>query len=149
MLFRSLRGRLSRERRQVLAVDPSQRAVAGRPDVDSIAAARSTPDHMLRIGPRTAVIRTEHDIDDQVAAYENAYRAYHDAESDGQTLMQSSLPKVMLVPGVGGIAAGPDVATARLRLELAAHTHAATAATLDSFGGSSWLTPAEVWEFEA
>ncbi len=143
-----LRGRLSRERRQVLAVDPSQRAVAGRPDVDSIAAARSTPDHMLRIGPRTAVIRTEHDIDDQVAAYENAYRAYHDAESDGQTLMQSSLPKVMLVPGVGGIAAGPDVAMARLRLELAAHTHAATAATLDSFGGSSWLTPAEVWEFE-
>ena len=49
----ALRGRLSRERRQVLAVDAGQREIADRADVEEIAAMRSTPDHMLRIGART------------------------------------------------------------------------------------------------
>jgi rhamnose utilization protein RhaD (predicted bifunctional aldolase and dehydrogenase)/NAD(P)-dependent dehydrogenase (short-subunit alcohol dehydrogenase family) len=48
-----LRGRISRERRQVLAVDAAQQAIAERPDAGEIAAMRSTPDHMLRIGART------------------------------------------------------------------------------------------------
>ena len=46
----ALRGMVSNERRQVLAVDAAQRAIADRDDVDEIAAMRSTPDHMLRIG---------------------------------------------------------------------------------------------------
>src|SRR4029077_739190 len=53
-LLARLRGRLSSERRQVLAVAPGQRLLADRADVDAIAALRSTPDHMLRIGRRTA-----------------------------------------------------------------------------------------------
>ena len=48
-----LRGRLSQERRQVLAVDAGQQAIADRADADEIAAMRSTPDHMLGIGART------------------------------------------------------------------------------------------------
>src|SRR6266550_8082683 len=43
----ALRGRLSQERRQVLAVDAGQQAIADRADADEIAAMRSTPDHML------------------------------------------------------------------------------------------------------
>jgi len=107
-----LRGRVSRERRQVLAVDAAQRALAERPDAAEIAAMRSTPDHMLRIGART--------------------------NGDGP---------VFLVPGVGCVAAGPDPRTARMRLELAAHSHATTAATRDRFGGASWLTEQEVDDF--
>jgi rhamnose utilization protein RhaD (predicted bifunctional aldolase and dehydrogenase)/NAD(P)-dependent dehydrogenase (short-subunit alcohol dehydrogenase family) len=49
----ALRGRVSRERRQVLAVDAAQQALADRADADEIASMRSTPDHMLRIGART------------------------------------------------------------------------------------------------
>jgi rhamnose utilization protein RhaD (predicted bifunctional aldolase and dehydrogenase)/NAD(P)-dependent dehydrogenase (short-subunit alcohol dehydrogenase family) len=49
----ALRGQVSQERRQVLAVDAAQEAIAERNDADEIAAMRSTPDHMLRIGTRT------------------------------------------------------------------------------------------------
>jgi rhamnose utilization protein RhaD (predicted bifunctional aldolase and dehydrogenase)/NAD(P)-dependent dehydrogenase (short-subunit alcohol dehydrogenase family) len=49
----TLRGGLSKERRQVLAVDAAQQAIADRDDADAIAAMRSTPDHILRIGPHT------------------------------------------------------------------------------------------------
>jgi rhamnose utilization protein RhaD (predicted bifunctional aldolase and dehydrogenase)/NAD(P)-dependent dehydrogenase (short-subunit alcohol dehydrogenase family) len=107
-----LRGRWSRHRRQVVAVDTAQRILADRPDAAEIAAMRSTPDHMLHIGPRTG--------------------------GDGP---------VVFVPGLGCAAAGPDRRTARMRVELAAHSHASVAATLDRFGGASWLSRAEVEDF--
>ena len=108
----ALRGRVSRERRQVLAVDAGQQALADRPDAEAIAAMRSTPDHMAQIGAMTG--------------------------GDGP---------VFLVPGVGCVAAGPNAAAARRRLELAAHSHATVAATLDRFGGASWLSQDEVRDF--
>jgi NAD(P)-dependent dehydrogenase (short-subunit alcohol dehydrogenase family) len=120
-----LRGRLSRGQRQVLAVDRNQRALADRDDVDAIAAARSTPDHILRIGGRTCVLRNNGDVD----VFEGS-------------------PRVLLVPGLGCVAAATDARTARVRLELAAHSHATTAATRDAFGGSSWLDEREVHDFE-
>ena len=57
-------------------------------------------------------------------------------------------PRVFLVPGHGVIAAAPDSRAAGVRLEIAAHTHASVGATLDRFGGSSWLDDAEVHDFE-
>jgi len=48
-----LRGKASKRRRQVLAVDAAQQTFADRDDAEAIAAMRSTPDHMLRIGART------------------------------------------------------------------------------------------------
>jgi NAD(P)-dependent dehydrogenase (short-subunit alcohol dehydrogenase family) len=108
----ALRGKVSKQRRQVLALDAAQRAIADRDDAGEIAAMRSTPDHMLRIGARTG--------------------------GDGP---------VFLVPGLGCVAAGPNARTARLRLEIAAHTHASIAATRDRFGGASWLSDEEVRDF--
>jgi rhamnose utilization protein RhaD (predicted bifunctional aldolase and dehydrogenase)/NAD(P)-dependent dehydrogenase (short-subunit alcohol dehydrogenase family) len=49
----ALRGTVSKEHRQVLAVDAAQQPIADRDDAGEIAAMRSTPDHMLRIGART------------------------------------------------------------------------------------------------
>jgi rhamnose utilization protein RhaD (predicted bifunctional aldolase and dehydrogenase)/NAD(P)-dependent dehydrogenase (short-subunit alcohol dehydrogenase family) len=118
-----LRGRLSTERRQVLALDRSQRRFAERGDVQTLAGIRSTPDHMLRIGARTAVLR------------------------DGTDGVDPSV-RVVLVPGLGCVAAAPAARAARMRLEVAAHTHAAVAATLDAFGGASWLDDREVHDFE-
>jgi NAD(P)-dependent dehydrogenase (short-subunit alcohol dehydrogenase family) len=117
-----IRGRLSRERRQVLAVDRSQRRLSDRADVASVAAMRSTPDHMLRIGARTAVVRDGEDVDSEA--------------------------RVALVPGLGCVAAAPDARTARIRAEIAGHTHAAVAATLDAFGGASWLDEREIDDFQ-
>jgi rhamnose utilization protein RhaD (predicted bifunctional aldolase and dehydrogenase)/NAD(P)-dependent dehydrogenase (short-subunit alcohol dehydrogenase family) len=108
----ALRGSVSKERRLVLAVDRRQRALAEREDAAEIAAMRSTPDHMLRIGPET-----------------------------------NGGGPVFLVEGVGCVAAGPDPRTARMRVEIAAHSHASIAATRDRFGGASWLSQQEVRDF--
>jgi NAD(P)-dependent dehydrogenase (short-subunit alcohol dehydrogenase family) len=62
--------------------------------------------------------------------------------------MQSLAPRVILVPGFGCIAAGPDVQAARTRIEIAGHSHAAVAAALDRFGSASWLDEREVFDFE-
>jgi rhamnose utilization protein RhaD (predicted bifunctional aldolase and dehydrogenase)/NAD(P)-dependent dehydrogenase (short-subunit alcohol dehydrogenase family) len=123
-----LRGALSREQRQVLVVDTAQRALADRADVADIAAMRSTPDHMLRIGARSCVLGAADDVDEVVAG--------------------EAVPRLVLVPGLGCIAAGPDAATARIRAELGAHSHASAAATLDAFGATSWLTEQDVYDFE-
>jgi rhamnose utilization protein RhaD (predicted bifunctional aldolase and dehydrogenase)/NAD(P)-dependent dehydrogenase (short-subunit alcohol dehydrogenase family) len=116
-----LRGRLSSEQRVVLATDGSQRELADRSDVEQVASMRSTPDHMLRIGARTAVVDLDGELPDA---------------------------RVFLVRDFGCVAAGPDSRSARMRAEIGAHTHASVAATLDRFGGASWLTDAEVEDFE-
>jgi rhamnose utilization protein RhaD (predicted bifunctional aldolase and dehydrogenase)/NAD(P)-dependent dehydrogenase (short-subunit alcohol dehydrogenase family) len=117
-----LRGRVSRDRRQLLGTDTSQLQYAGRDDVEVLASMRSTPDHMLRIGARTCVLSVDGELEDDA--------------------------RVFLVRGCGAVVAGPDQKAVRQRLELAAHTHASVAATLDRFGGVSWLTPEEVHDFE-
>jgi rhamnose utilization protein RhaD (predicted bifunctional aldolase and dehydrogenase) len=97
-----LRGRLSRGRRQMLVVDEGQRALAGRADVEDVAAARSTPDHMLRIGTRTAVIGLADDVDAAVGAFEAEYAAYleRNPAPDVGLPRVSGLPRVVLVPGL-------------------------------------------------
>jgi rhamnulose-1-phosphate aldolase/alcohol dehydrogenase len=144
-----LRGRLSQEQRQILAVDVAQRDIADRSDVDKVAAQRGTPDHMLRIGSRSCALDIEGGLDAAVAAFEDASRAAYERQAgpDGPA-MQSPQPRVFLVPGLGCVAAGVDAAQAATRLELAAHSHRTTAATLDAFGGSTWLDEREVFDFD-
>jgi rhamnose utilization protein RhaD (predicted bifunctional aldolase and dehydrogenase)/NAD(P)-dependent dehydrogenase (short-subunit alcohol dehydrogenase family) len=128
-----LRGALSGQRRVVLVPGRSQRRLADRPDVERLASMRSTPDHMLRIGGRSAVIPLDGDVD---AAIE-AFRATRGAD-----------PRLVLVPGFGVVAAAPDARAAAARIEIASHTHRSVAATLDRFGDASWLDEAEVHDFE-
>ena len=120
-----LRGRVSHERRQVLATGLGQQPYANRSDVDVLASMRSTPDHMLRIAGRSCVVDLDGDLDS--------------VEGDA---------RVFLVQGFGVVAAAPDAKAARQRVEIAEHTHASVAATLDRFGSASWLTPEEVRDFE-
>jgi rhamnulose-1-phosphate aldolase/alcohol dehydrogenase len=142
-----LRGSLSREQRQVLVVDAGQRGLADRADVAAVAAMRSTPDHMLRIGARSAVLRPGDDVDHVVGAFAADARVAYEAHAAGEPML-SPLPRLVLVPGLGCVAAGPDIATARLRAELGAHSHGSAAATLDAFGSTSWLTEQDVFDFE-
>ena len=57
-LLAALRARLAAGgRRKLLHVDVTQRDLADRDDVEAVAAGRGTPDHVLRIGTRSAVVR--------------------------------------------------------------------------------------------
>jgi rhamnulose-1-phosphate aldolase/alcohol dehydrogenase len=142
-----LRGRLCRDRRQVLAVDHAQRAIADRADVERLARVRSTPDHMLRIGAETLVLGLDDDLSAKVEEFESARRAAFERHAGGEAELSRS-PRVVLVPGLGCVAAGPDQRAAAMRCELARHSHAAVAATLDRFGSASWLDEADVFGFE-
>lgn len=151
-LIVALRSRLSRERRSVLHIDRTQRALADRPDVDQVAtAARATPDHILRIGTASAVVRGAAEIESVVDAYERDYRAYFDRHRDRLPpgiAMLNPLPRVVLVPGLGCLAAGPDARTARANAEIAFRSHTVTAAVLDAFGEVSWLDEVEKFAFD-
>jgi rhamnulose-1-phosphate aldolase/alcohol dehydrogenase len=140
-----LRGLVSRGRRQVLALDTAQRDLADRADAASIAAGRSTPDHVLRIGTCSCLL--DGDPEERIAAFEAGYAAFFERHATGETMLDPR-PRVFLVPGVGCVSAGPDAETARLRLELAAHSHRTVAATLDAFAGSSRLDERDVFEFD-
>ena len=151
-LLLRLRGRLSRERARVLWIDRSQRSLADRPDVEAVAAsARATPDHVLRIGPWTAVIRSAEEVDAAVDAYEQQYLAYFERNRtrlpEGLTMLSAS-PRVILVPGLGCITAGPDAKTAGVAAEVAFRSHRVTAQVLDTFGEVRWLNEREIFDID-
>jgi rhamnose utilization protein RhaD (predicted bifunctional aldolase and dehydrogenase) len=151
-LLLTLRGLLSRQGRRVLHLDPGQRAFADRPDVDLVAtAARATPDHVLRIGARTLVVHDPEAMAEAVAEFEAAYRAYftrHQHRLPPGLAMLSPLPRVLLVPGLGAVAAGADARAARVNAEIAARSHLVTARVLDAFGEVDWLAEADVFDFD-
>jgi hypothetical protein len=151
-LLLELRGRLSRDQRRILHVDPFQRALADRADVAAVAtAARATPDHILRIGHASAVIRSAAEIDSVIDDFEQDYIAYFERNRHrlpARQTMLNPLPKVLLVPGLGCVAAGSDVRAARVNTEIAYRSHLVTATTLDVFGESAWLSEADIFDFE-
>jgi rhamnose utilization protein RhaD (predicted bifunctional aldolase and dehydrogenase) len=151
-LLVALRGRLSRDRRSILALDRSQRQLADRHDVETVAtAARATPDHILRIGARSAVIRSAADVAPVVDAFADDYTAYFARHGDRLPEglgMLSPLPRVILTPGLGAIAAGPDAKTARVNAEIAYRSHRVTAMTTDAFGEIDWLSEEDIFDFD-
>ena len=150
-LLVALRGRLSRQRRVVLHIDRSQRELADREDVERVAAARATPDHVLRIGVRGVVVRGAADVAPAVDEFEASYRAYFERNRDGAAdglPMHGELPVVALVPGLGCVTAGADASTARMHAEIALRSHLVGAQTLDAFGALEWLSEREQFEFD-
>ncbi len=62
--------------------------------------------------------------------------------------MLSPAPRVVLVPGLGAVAAGPDARTARVNVEIAARSHLVTAQVLDAFGAVEWLDERDIFDFD-
>ena len=62
--------------------------------------------------------------------------------------MLNPLPRVVLVPGLGAVAAGTDAKTARANAEIAYRSHRVTAMTRDAFGAIDWLSEADVFDFD-
>jgi rhamnose utilization protein RhaD (predicted bifunctional aldolase and dehydrogenase) len=148
----ALRDALSADGRRVLHVDrDGGRRLADRPDVDAVAAGRSTPDHMLRIGTRSAVVRASSEVDAVVGAFADENRAYverHAARLPAGIGPLSPLPRVVLVPGLGLVAAGPDPRAARVNADIAYRSHLVTADVLDVFGRVAWLDEDEIFDFD-
>jgi rhamnose utilization protein RhaD (predicted bifunctional aldolase and dehydrogenase) len=134
-----------------LVVDDRQRPLADREDVDELRRWRGTPDHMLRIGPRSAVLEDAGTVADVLDAYAAEYVAYYERHEervpDGYGMLSAS-PRVFLVPGVGTIATGADERAARVNADLSLHSHRVTALALDAFGAIRWLDEREVFDFE-
>lgn len=150
-LLLTLRGVLSRDGRHILHVDRTQRILADRPDVDLVATARATPDHILRIGARSLVVRDPEEIASTVAAFVEHYHEYftrHRHRLPPDMEMLSSLPRVVLVPGLGCVAAGPDARAARVNAEIARRSHLVTARVLNAFGAVKWLGEREIFDFD-
>lgn len=151
-LLLDLRGILSTDGRRVLHLDRGQRAFADRPDVALVAtAARATPDHVLRIGARSLVVPDPGAVAEAVETFVAEYRAYfarHQQRLPEGLEMLSPLPKVILVPGLGAIAAGADARTARVNAEIAARSHLVTSRALDAFGEIEWLDEADIFDFD-
>ena len=114
-------------------------------------AGRATPDHILRIGAWSAVVRGADEVDEVVDDFERAYIAYfarHRNRVPPGVEMLSPLPRVFLVPGLGTIATGTDAKIARANAEIAYRSHRVSAMTNEAFGRMSWLTEEEVFDFD-
>ena len=86
-----------------------------------------------------------------MGAFERDYRAYFERHRhrlpEGFAMLEP-LPRVVLVPGLGAVAAGPNPSTARVTAEIAHRSHLVTARVLDAFGRTAWLSEADVFDFD-
>jgi rhamnose utilization protein RhaD (predicted bifunctional aldolase and dehydrogenase)/NAD(P)-dependent dehydrogenase (short-subunit alcohol dehydrogenase family) len=96
----------------------------------------ATPDHVLRTKPLPLILRLDGvsvtgdrelraAIDEAVGAYRDAYDRYFVRQATAKGVTRTRLdpdPRIVLVPGLGLIAAGSTAADARAAAELYAHT---------------------------
>lgn len=154
-LLLHLRGRLSRTGRRVLRVEPRLREVADRPDVaDVVAAGVSSGDHMLRIGPWSAAVPDPHDLASAAAVVDEHAARYGDYVERNLGLLPAGTqphdpaPRVLLVPGLGGVTTGRSLAEAQVLGDIASRTHAVAATVIDAFGRPEPLSEAETFRFD-
>ncbi len=147
----------------VLEVDQSPEAVAfassvRAPDVSQIGA--PCPDHLINTKHKPLVVRFDPDSDDAAALadafkdgveeYAAWYRKYYDANLDEETRrfpIDPAGPRVVLVPGIGMVTAGPDAGKARFARDLY-HRAIAVEDTADALGGFRSLSESEAFAIE-
>ncbi|MDT0684288.1 class II aldolase/adducin family protein [Roseicyclus sp. F158] len=108
---------------------PSIRAYLGRADLAELSRrGTATPDHVIRIKPFGMILEADADrgrVDQALDAYEAEYRAYFDrnaSRASEEKVMLDPLPRIVLIPGVGGIALGRDAKAARIAGDLLEQT---------------------------
>ena len=136
-----LRGRLSRDAAAgSRASTAAQRWFADRPDVATLAALRSTPDHMLRIGARTCVLAARR-RPRGASSVRGGGAAQYDRTPRGE-LPQRPAPGCSSSRASAASPPGPIAATARMRAEIAASHARHGRRDARPFGGASWLDDA-------
>lgn len=154
-LLLRMRGALSLTGRRVLHVDERLRAIADRADRTELAAAGvPTGDHMLWIKPWPVVLDEPADASAVAAAidgYRARYEAYYAAHTpllEGDIAMRDPLPRVALVPGLGGVVAGASREDAMRAAETAYHAQTTLARAKDAFGALAPLPESETFRFD-
>lgn len=150
----AIRGGFSRGRHRIVHIDNRLKDIASRPDVKTIVSAGvSSADHMLRIRPFSVVIddTSPEGITRAFDDYDEAYQGYASRQGhhlpDGYELFDG-VPKVALLPGVGALTVGDNLAEARMLADIAFHTHSVAARVLDSFGQVEAMPESEIFRFE-
>lgn len=131
----TLRGALSSERRAVLHWRPTPEALAFAADANlqNLIRGPITPDHVIRTKQRPLVldvaghdgIALRHAVDRALADYRAAYLDYFQRQCAIKAVRKVMLdpdPRVILVPGLGLISAGPDERAATIAADLYEHT---------------------------
>ncbi|HTQ83131.1 MAG TPA: bifunctional aldolase/short-chain dehydrogenase [Pseudolabrys sp.] len=116
-----------------------------------------TPDHVIRTKPRPLILPAPEAgaleafaraARRAVAAYEAGYRRYfarHNANANPKKQLLDSLPRVILVPGVGLFGAGATAADARIAADIAETT---IAVVLDAEAGGRFESIGERDQFD-
>jgi len=149
-----IRGHMSSGYPVVTTVDQRFLDIANRPDVaEVVAAGVSSADHMLRIRPFSLVVDdpSPEAIDRSFAKYRENYDEFTARNighiPDGYSVFDG-VPRVVLVPGLGGVTAGRSLEEAKMVAEVALHTHQVAARVRDSFGEGRALPDEEIFRFE-
>lgn len=151
-LLLALRGAVSSTGHRVLRVDERLREVADHPRVeDVVAGGVSSADHMLRIKPRSLVVRAGDSVGAAVAGYRDDYLAY--VERNKELLPDGfgphdPMPRVVLVPGVGAVTTGASEKDAAVAADIALHTHEVAQTVLEAFGAPEPLDDRETFRFD-
>jgi len=147
----------------VLEVDRSAEAIAfassvRAPEVSQIGA--PCPDHLINTKHKPLVVAFDPETDDAAALsivfrrgvedYADWYRKYYERNLDDETRqfpIDPAGPRVVLVPGVGIVTAGPDAGRARLARDLY-HRAIPVQDAADAIGGFRSLTESEAFAIE-
>jgi rhamnulose-1-phosphate aldolase/alcohol dehydrogenase len=134
-------------------------AALARPDAaDLTVRGPLTPDHVIRTkGPGLFLAGLPEDegalrgaLDEAIARYRAAYDDYFEANKSrarGKVTKLDTLPRVMLVPGVGILAAGRTKKDARIAADIAEHTVVAKASAND-VGRYTALADGDLFDME-
>ena len=129
-----LRGRLGEGERSYLFElrdGPAVRAFVDRAEVADLSGRGPiTPDHVIRTKPWPLIVDAQQadlaaHVDEALAAYRTRYRAYVQGQIESRGLSKTPLdpdPRVILVPGLGLVAAGANAKAARVAADLYEHT---------------------------
>lgn len=151
-LLLRLRGAVGATGHRILRIDDRLRAVADHPQVERIVAGGvASADHMLRIKPRSLVVKSIDQVVSAVGRYRDEYTAY--VECHRELLPEGSephdaMPRVMLVPGLGAITTGACEQEAAIAADIAVHTHEVARTVLDAFGAPEPLSDLETFRFD-
>ncbi len=147
----------------ILEVDTSPEAVAfassvRAPEVSQIGS--PCPDHLIHTKHKPLVAAFDPETDEAPAlahafrrgvdAYAAWYRGYYERNLDDETrqfAIDPAGPRVVLVPGVGVVTAGPDAGRARIARDLY-HRAIAVEDAADAVGGFRSLTESEAFAVE-
>ena len=147
----------------ILEVDRSPEAIAfasaeRTPEVSQIGA--PCPDHLINTKHKPLAVEFDAESDDAdalgaaltkgVADYGDWYRAYYERNLDDETRqfpIDPAGPRVVLIPGVGIVTAGPDAGRARFARDLY-HRAIAVEDAADALGGFTSLSESEAFAIE-